>query len=444
MRGLVLLLLAGAAWAFGDGDLFVVRIATEHPAFGGPARQTVEAVAVPVNDEGLLMAVGFAVSPPEEEEKEAVKVTAFFPDGTEVPAEVVASDDELECTFFRLHGDRKPEPVALQGARLAVGDEVTLLGRYGGLMDHAARRQRGFVEAIARTPQTLYALREQDPRTIGCVALTPEGKLVGFVDTRPAVGGEGTGVMLGLGAQTIVVVAAETYAESARTLPRKDSQRAWIGVNLAPFDADREAFFGVAENLPGALVTGVAEGSPAAKAGLEVFDLLQSIGPLPIHFEKMEEWAPMLRAVQRLPLGKPLPCRVIRFARQEDGGFAAQLLELTLTLEARPLDFADAPETEFKDLGFKVKPLTDDWRRTRTLPAGMDGVVVTRIAQASPARLAELQPDDLILRVDDKPVADVASLKARIDEARSARRAKVVFFIRRGRETLFLALQPGW
>jgi serine protease Do len=270
--------------------------------------------------------------------------------------------------------------------------------------------------------------------------MTPEGRLVGFVDLRPTVA-EGLGIMLGIGPQTAVVVPAQTYADVPRSLPRKDRPRGWLGVNLAPFDADHEAYFGIETPVDGAFVTGVAEGSPADRAGIRLHDVVVSIGDLPLRFERMDDWDPLLRAVQRLPLGAPLPCKVLRFRALPDGGYETAPLNVELTLEARPLDFADAPETEIEELGFRVKPLTQDWRRSNRVPADVGGVVVTRLERASAAQIGGLQPGDLVQKVDDNPTADVAALQKVLLDAKAARRTKLVFFVRRGSATIFLTIQ---
>ncbi|MHC4669628.1 MAG: Do family serine endopeptidase, partial [Planctomycetota bacterium] len=441
MRAAAVLLCLAAAAPAGEliGRVFVVRVATERSTFHGTDRRMVAAPALPVGENGLLMAVGFALDPPVDE-KEVVKVSAVRPDGKVVPARLLGGDEALSCTFFRL--EEKPPPVPLEAVALAPGDEVVLWGRHGPLMSYAPRRITAHVDAVVKDPKALYALREPLERWVGCIAATPDGRLVGFVDARSTVP-EGSGVMLGVGAQTLVVVGAEAYAAAASRPPDPGAEvgsRAWIGVNLAPFDEDREAFFSVKGNWSGALVTGVSAGSPAAKAGIRLHDVLQSIGPLQIRFEKMPEWDDMLRSVQRLPLNQPLACRVVRFVPRPDGSYGARPLELKLVLEARPLDFRDAPETEIEDLGLKVKPLTQDWRRTRQVPDGLSGVVVSRTARASPTQLAGLLPDDLVARVDDRPVRDVKSFLALLDAAREKKHGKIVFFVRRGTKTLFVAV----
>ena len=445
MRRLGLLLLLACTIRAAD-DLYVVKVTTERPSFSGPARQTLTAVAVPVGGDGLLMAVGFALEAPvDAEDRSAIHVTAIHPGGAEMPAELIGGDADLDCTFFRLRGSKgkMPKPVALVGVEVERGDEVVVEGRYGEVMKYALRRTRTRIDAIVDEPYRIYAVEGRMQRWVGCPVRTPDGKLVGFIDMRDTVDG-GDGMMLGVGSRTAVIVAADAYAEAARTRPVKNLRRAWLGVNLAPFDVDKEAFFNTGPGQMGALVTGVAEGSPSDKAGIRVHDLIRSIGPLRIRFEKMEDWPSMLRGVQHLPFGKPLNCRIVRFVERKDGSYEARELDLEMTLEERPLDFDDAPETEFEELGLRIKPLLKSWGRTRQIPEGTTGVVVVRIERASPVQLADLRAGDVVLRVDDKKVESVDSFVKLLHEAKRTKRKKIVFFVRRGTATLFLAIQPSW
>ncbi len=445
----VLGLLAASADAGADvrDRVFVVRVVTEQATNTGTRRNTLAAPAIVAGPDGLLMVVGLAIEPDKDNHDTDVRVTAVGPKGWVWRAKLLGTVDDLECTFVRLvpADDRKmPKPVDLEAPpELGVGDPVRLFGRHGPLFRHAPRERTLKIEAVARGPQRLYALSADVTRWIGSMALTSDGRLLGFLDTRPTMPGR-RGAMLGLGAQTVVVVPADVYAAAARRPPGQVKGRAWLGVNLAPFDEDREAFFSVKGDWNGALVTGVASGSPAADAGLEVHDLVRSIGPLRIRHERAEDWNIMLRAVQRLPLGQPLECDVVRFTRRADGEYDAKEIKRTLTLRERPLAFAEVEEQEVADLGIKVKPLTDDYRRTLRLGSGIDGVVVTRIARAAPVQLAGLRSDDIILRVDEHPVPDVATLKRVATAAKKAKRKKIALFVRRGRRTLFLAVDTNW
>jgi len=421
--------------------VYVVRIETEQALGASTARRTLAAPALPVGPGGLLMVVGFAVSVPDRSEREAVKVSAIAPDGRRLAAEIVGADEDRNCTFFKVEG--APAPVPLTTVALQAGDAAVLLGRYGDTMQHQPLRRAVVIDAVTREPRVRYALRDPSLAWRGAIAATQDGRLVGFVDIAPTIE-DGEGAMLGVGAQLPVVVPASEFAEAAKTPAGKRQGKAWLGVNLAPFDENREAYFSVGSDWKGALVTGFADGSPAAAAGIQLHDLIQTIGPLAIRFERQADWGEMLRAVQRLPLGTALPCRIVRFVPDGAGGFTAREITVQLEIGERPIDFADAPETEIGDLGISVKPATSDWLRGLRLPTDTRGVVVTRLKRGSAAGLGGLLPNDLILRLDRQPVPDVAALQARLAEARNERRERIVLFIRRGNETAFVAVSPQW
>lgn len=437
MRALSILLLSATAWA-GDiaSRIHLVKITTD---VGGGTTSTLAGAALCVGKDGLLMVVGFAVDKPSRDAARQIRVTVITPDGDERDARILRGHEDMRCTFIRLGRGKMPDPVPLQGAPLKVGERAVLLGRYGETMRYAPWRAMREVEAVVTDPRTLYALRDVGPERRGAIVATTDGRLVGFVDSRPPFPA-GRGIVAGLGAQTMVVVPAADFAD----LPHKPPAKAWLGVNLAPFDKPREDYFNVSGDWRGALVTGMSEGSPAEKAGLKLHDLLQSIGDFRFHYERAEDWERMLRGVQRLPLDTGLKMRIVRFVKGPGGDFVRRAMELTIVLNVRATDFADAPETEIKEIGVDVKPATDDWRRRNNVPDSIVGAVVIRTKRASPARLAGLRVNDLVLAVDGMPVQNPKELVKRLADARKTHRAKVVLLLRRGAGTTFVAVEPNW
>ena len=66
-----------------------------------------------------------------------------------------------------------------------------------------------------------------------------------------------------------------------------------------------------------------------------------------------------------------------------------------------------------------------------------EGVVVSRVARGSPAAEAGLRRGDVILEVDRKAVPDVGAF----DERLGATDKGVLMLVRRGDNTLFMAMQ---
>lgn len=439
MRTAAALLVFSLAASAGDiaSHIFVVEVTTMRTA---SSRQTLAAPALCVGKDGLFMAVGFALDKPEPREADRVRVSVVDPDGNRMAASILGGDETMRCTYFRLReGERAPDPVPLEGAPLEIDGKAVVLGRHGPLMGYARMKRELVVEAVVKDPRVYYALRGADASMRGSIVATPDGRLVGFVDTRRTFP-DRDGLMMGVGSGTVVVVPSARFIGLE---PRKRS-KAWLGVNLAPFDKSREDYFGVKGDWRGALVTGVAPGSPAEKAGIKVLDLLQVIGPYAFRYELDDEWEEMLRRVQALPLEKPLPCKVVRFGPQPDGGFSPKPLDLTIVMSVRPTDFADVAAVEVKDLAITVKPVTDDWRRRNGYPAGIFGAVITRIERASAAQLAGLRINDLIQAVDGQVVRDPAALKELIAAAKKAKRKRILVLVRRGTETKFIAVEGAW
>lgn len=437
---LALALVAAAAAAADPADrVWAVRV-TRGLAGAVDPRETFLAPALPFGEEGVLLAAGFFLDFPRE--PEVVEVVAVAPDGSEREAELVGGYEKPECTFFRVLSGERPAPEAPEGAVPRIGGEVLVVGRHGSALGHAPRRKRTRIEAASRGPERFYVAEDLGDDWLGAVAFFPSGGLLGFIVERRTMEEEGAFVV-GLTETTAAILPAEAFAEVART-PAPPAVKAWLGINLAPFDADREAYFGLEEDWRGAFVSGVAEGSPAAKAGIRLFDLVQRIGDLEVSMESVEDAPGLIRRVQRLPTGRPLSCAVVRFVETPAGGYVAERLQLEVTLEPRPLDFADAPEVDLPELGLKVKPATVDWLSGRNLPLDTKGLVVTRVKSGSPAELAGVLEGDLVLELDDAPATDADAARAALRAAKEARRAKVVLFVRRGAETAFLPLEPNW
>jgi serine protease Do len=91
-------------------------------------------------------------------------------------------------------------------------------------------------------------------------------------------------------------------------------------------------------------------------------------------------------------------------------------------------------------LGLAVQELTPDLSRPLGLSNGQ-GVLVADVEEGTPAHKAGVQRGDVILEVNQQKVANVQDYRAalgRMGEANS-----LLFLIRRGDNTVYMALQAG-
>ena len=180
--------------------------------------------------------------------------------------------------------------------------------------------------------------------------------------------------------------------------------RDWIYVNQAQEDlslAAADESLRAQLRLPegqGLVVTAVAPGGEAARAGLAANDILLTLGDQPL--AKPDDLDKCLKDGER----KPLELKVLRSGKPT-------------TLRVRPryrVTLAPAePATPHYYIGVPASPVDETLRSHLDLPDGQ-GLIVTGIVPDSPAAKAGLQKNDILLKLGDKPLTDVESLVAQI------------------------------
>ena len=78
-----------------------------------------------------------------------------------------------------------------------------------------------------------------------------------------------------------------------------------------------------------------------------------------------------------------------------------------------------------RDIGFRI-------RFDRRLDRGVRGVVVAHLVQSGPAETAELEEGDIIERIDETPVPDLATYRNVAARRLAASTGDVVFSVLRG------------
>jgi hypothetical protein len=207
-------------------------------------------------------------------------------------------------------------------------------------------------------------------------------------------------------------------------------QGAWLGMTLQPItDQIRKQL-----KLPrtGCVVSNVAEGSPAAQAGIQVGDLLRQVGETTI---KRPEDVP--RALKELNVGARVTAVVWR---------QGQTTRLQLTAAAPPPVGARPPatlpeaavEVEVAWLGLDIVPLSPKEAAEADVGEAVRGMLVDDVADGRGVD-AGIITGDVILAVNGKPTRSIAELKEATRDAAGA----LVDILRRGRHLYVSVPPPG-
>ena len=105
---------------------------------------------------------------------------------------------------------------------------------------------------------------------------------------------------------------------------------------------------------------------------------------------------------------------------------------MSLTAKTEKLQGAIGEEKEFKGWGLSVREVTRKYANQKQLENN-EGVVVTGLNPGYPAAKAELEPADVILSINQKPVKDLDEFQKLYDESEKRKDPLVLLEIVRAR-----------
>jgi serine protease Do len=215
----------------------------------------------------------------------------------------------------------------------------------------------------------------------------------------------------------------------------QQARKAWLGVDSQPLTQKLRARLGVGAG-GGARVTRIYADTQAARAGLQVGDVITAIDGMAVEARRAEDSDVLARQVRQYRAGTVATFTLWR---------AGASLDLPVTLETQPTPAAELPWWEEPDLEFSAHDLAFDDRVRLQLPAGLSGVLVESAVPAGWAALAGLRGDDVILQAGGVPVTTVGELEAARQKAAGDHAAWWVLLVHRRGQTLFveISLKPA-
>ncbi|MCX8011913.1 MAG: DegQ family serine endoprotease [Desulfobacterota bacterium] len=203
--------------------------------------------------------------------------------------------------------------------------------------------------------------------------------------------------------------------------------RGWLGVMIQKVTPELAQSFGLSEGK-GALVAQVQEDSPAARAGIKKGDII-----LKFEGKEINEMDELPRLVAGTPVGKKVTLVIFRDGKEKS---------VTLTLGEMPEEQKEIPIEKVKEdqLGLKVQELTPDLANQMGI-ADKEGVIITDVEPGGPADEAGLQRGDIIKEVNRIPVKNIKNYSDILAKAKPGE--NILFFIRRGEDSLYLVLKPA-
>ncbi len=394
-----------------------------HPRLNPPRGQKQQSLGsgVIVNSNGTILTNNHVVD-------RADKITVVLSDGRKLPAKVVGKDPESDIAVVRIDVSGLPTARLGDSDKLKIGEWVLALGNPFGL-SHTVTA--GIVSARGRSLDGLESTKFQDfiqtdaainPGNSGGALVNMDGEVVGINTAIESP----TGVYVGYGF-AIPVNMARRVMESL--IASGKVSRGWLGISIQNIPEDALSTLGL-KSQEGTIVSEVHEDTPAQKAGVQTGDVIVAVNGKPI-----KDRDDLMNTIAATDPGKPVALKVVREKKE---------VTISVTLGERPpmerLAAMGGREesASAQGLGIEVQDLTPDLAEQFGY-RGQAGVVITGIAEDSPAAEAGLREGDLIKSVGQSPVKNAAEFRRALSTLKPGGTA--LLLIRRGRSQRYVSIQ---
>ena len=351
----------------------------------------------------------------------ASEIQVKLADGRELPGTIVGGDPKTDLAVVKIEATGLPIIPFGDSATLEVGEPVMAIGNPFGL---EATVTTGIVSATGRVigsgPYDDYIQTDAsiNPGNSGGPLINAQGQAIGI---NTAIYSE-TGGSVGIGFAIPARLAKSVVTQLA---DHGHVVRGWLGVTIQPLTPELAKAF-QRDDKRGALVSSVADGSPAQKAGLKPGDIITEYNGRPV--AKSDD---LPRAVAETPVGKDVALTITRDGKA-----------MTLTAKVGELDDpskAMSAKAESKSgLGVSVRPLSPSLARELGLKA-TQGVVIADVADGSPAATAGLRPRDVIVEADHNKVTSAQDLKKNVDQ-KKGKGTPMLLLVNRDGQNLYVAV----
>jgi serine protease Do len=353
----------------------------------------------------------------------AQSITVTLPSKIEYPGEIIGTDKQTDLAVIKINTDESLfVPKLGNSDEVKVGEWVIAVGNPYGFdrtvsFGIVSGKGRVLPQLPVENPlindfiQTDAAI---DPGSSGGPLVNLKGEVIGI----NSIGlGRGQGF-------TIPINTANEVKDKLLTTGTID--RGWMGIVIQPLSRDYAKYYNKPD-LEGILVSDILPDSPAKKAGLLPGDVIVEYMGEKVSAEKEEDLNKFQFLVSQTKVGKPAQIKIVRYGTP---------MNLEVEIASQPKVKADEYETDF---GFTVKEITDAIYRMYMLD-DKEGVLVSFVEVGGVASTAQLEEDDIIIKVENFEIKNLDDFKESLKQVKDEK--QIMLTVKRGKNKRFVLLLP--
>jgi len=355
----------------------------------------------------------------------AANVTVTTDDGKAYTAKVIGTDSRTDLALIKVDGNTFPY-VKLADNAPRVGDWVLAVGNpfgLGGTVTAGIVSARGRDIGAGPYDDFIQIDAPVNKGNSGGPTFDVDGNVIGVNTAIFSPSGGSVGIAFAIPADTVKSIISQLRDKGSVT-------RGWIGVQIQPVTPDIADSMGL-KQATGALVSEPQADSPAMKAGIQSGDVITSVDDTPVHDARE-----LARRIGTMAPGTAVKLGLIHQGQEKIA---------TLTLGTLPNEKQaensqnqrEIPDSDLPRLGLTLAPAS------KVSGPDSNGVVVTAVAAGGIAADHGFQVGDIILDVGGKSVATPTDVRKSLSDARKEGKHAVLFRVKSGEGTKFVALPLG-
>jgi serine protease Do len=355
----------------------------------------------------------------------ADEVMVTLADKREFKARTIGADKRTDVAVVKIEAAGLPAIKVGDVNRLKVGEWVMAIGSPFGLENTVTA---GIVSAKGRDTGDYLPFIQTDvainPGNSGGPLINMRGEVIGINSQIYSRSGGFMGISFAIPMDEAIRVSDQLRA-SGRV------SRGRIGVQIGTVTKDIAEAVGLGKPQ-GALVGGVEDDSPAAKAGVEAGDIILRFDGKPI-----EKTSDLPRLVGNTKPGTKSTLSVFRRGAQKDLSVTIAEIEPDQPVKkAAAKDEAPKVSSAAQSLGLTVGPLSEAQKKELKLPGGV------RVESSTEgAARAGLQEGDVIVAVANAKVVDIKEFEAAVARLDKSKPVSILF--RRGDWAQYALIRPA-
>ena len=416
---------AAQQYPFMDDPMFREFFGDRVPQQQTPQRVQGVGSGVIINPDGYILTNHHVVDG-------ALEIRVELTDNRTFTAKLVGSDPPSDLAVLKIDAKELPTLTMGDSDKVRVGDPVLALGNPLGIgqtvtsgIVSAKGRQTGLSDgSFEDFLQTDAAINRGNS---GGALVNTSGELIGI--NSQILSPSGTNIGIGF-----AIPSNMAKAVLDQLLKTGKVRRGMLGVTIQSVDADLASSL----NLPaarGAIVTSVAPGGPAERAGIKRGDVITSVNNQPVADNNV-----LRNQVASLGPGSNATVTLLRNGHEQN----VQVTLTELPDRQRPAtedsDSGDGATGGTQRYGLTLQPLTADTASRYGLDADDQGLLVTQVDPSSNAAAAGIRQGDLIQEVNRQPVRTFADFGRAVIQSGSR---PALVLIKRRNAVIYVTLRPG-